>query len=98
MTRKGSHHVHFESYAASMAGQFARARRTASKLTSNVTPYIAGQLFAVAIALRSMEEPRRAGEEGGCGTRARRVSARLDHRGRQAADRGLVIDRTGPHV
>jgi len=36
-----NHNVHFESYAASMAGQFARARRTASKLTSNVAPYIA---------------------------------------------------------
>ena len=36
-----NHNVHFESYAASMAGQFARARRTAAKLTSNVTPYLA---------------------------------------------------------
>jgi tetratricopeptide (TPR) repeat protein len=36
-----NHNVHFESYAASMAGQFARARRSADKLTSNVTPYIA---------------------------------------------------------
>jgi tetratricopeptide (TPR) repeat protein len=36
-----NHNVHFESYAASMAGQFARARRAADKLTANVTPYIA---------------------------------------------------------
>ena len=36
-----NHNVHFESYAASMAGQFARAKRTADKLTANVTPYIA---------------------------------------------------------
>ena len=36
-----NHNVHFESYAASMAGQFARAKRTASKLASNVTPFIA---------------------------------------------------------
>jgi tetratricopeptide (TPR) repeat protein len=36
-----NHNVHFESFAASMAGQFARARRSADKLTANVTPYIA---------------------------------------------------------
>jgi tetratricopeptide (TPR) repeat protein len=36
-----NHNVHFESYAAGMAGQFARARRAADKLTANVTPYIA---------------------------------------------------------
>jgi len=36
-----NHNVHFESYAASMAGQFARAKRSADKLTANVTPYIA---------------------------------------------------------
>ena len=31
-----NHNVHFESYAAAMAGQFARAKRTADKLTANV--------------------------------------------------------------
>lgn len=36
-----NHNVHFESYAAAMAGQFARAKRTADKLTTNVTPFIA---------------------------------------------------------
>ena len=36
-----NHNVHFESYAAAMAGQFARAKRTADKLTANVTPVIA---------------------------------------------------------
>ena len=36
-----NHNVHFESYAAAMAGQYARARRTADKLTANVTPFIA---------------------------------------------------------
>jgi tetratricopeptide (TPR) repeat protein len=36
-----NHNVHFESYAAAMAGQFARARRTADKLSANVTPFIA---------------------------------------------------------
>jgi tetratricopeptide (TPR) repeat protein len=36
-----NHNVHFESYAASMAGQYARAKRTADKLTANVSPYIA---------------------------------------------------------
>jgi tetratricopeptide (TPR) repeat protein len=35
-----NHNVHFESYAASMAGQYARARRTADKLAANVTPYV----------------------------------------------------------
>jgi tetratricopeptide (TPR) repeat protein len=36
-----NHNVHFESYAAAMAGQYARARRTAAKLTANVSPVIA---------------------------------------------------------
>ena len=36
-----NHNVHFESYAAAMAGQFARAKRAAGKLASNVTPVIA---------------------------------------------------------
>ncbi|MEO8256059.1 MAG: hypothetical protein ABI868_01805 [Acidobacteriota bacterium] len=36
-----NHNVHFESYAASMAGQFGRAKRSADKLNANVTPYIA---------------------------------------------------------
>ena len=36
-----NHNVHFESYAAAMAGQFARAKRTANKLTANVAPVIA---------------------------------------------------------
>jgi tetratricopeptide (TPR) repeat protein len=36
-----NHNVHFESYAAAMAGQYARAKRTADKLTANVTPFIA---------------------------------------------------------
>jgi tetratricopeptide (TPR) repeat protein len=36
-----NHNVHFESYAASMAGQFARAKTSADKLTANVTPYLA---------------------------------------------------------
>jgi tetratricopeptide (TPR) repeat protein len=33
-----NHNIHFESYAASMAGQYARARRTATKLAAVVTP------------------------------------------------------------
>jgi tetratricopeptide (TPR) repeat protein len=36
-----NHNVHFESYAAAMAGQFAGGKRTAGKLTANVTPVIA---------------------------------------------------------
>jgi len=36
-----NHNVHFESYAAAMAGQYRRAKRTADKLTSNVTPFVA---------------------------------------------------------
>src|SRR6185503_15275394 len=36
-----NHNVHFESYAAAMAGQFLRARRAAGKLTANVSPVIA---------------------------------------------------------
>jgi hypothetical protein len=36
-----NHNVHFESYAAAMAGQYARAKRTAGKLTANVSPVIA---------------------------------------------------------
>jgi tetratricopeptide (TPR) repeat protein len=36
-----NHNVHFESYAASMAGQYARAKGSADKLTSNISPYIA---------------------------------------------------------
>jgi tetratricopeptide (TPR) repeat protein len=36
-----NHNVHFESYAASMAGQYARATRTADKLVANVNPYLA---------------------------------------------------------
>ena len=36
-----NHNVHFESYAANMAGQYARAKRAADKLVSNVTPFIA---------------------------------------------------------
>lgn len=36
-----NHNVHFESYAAAMAGQHARAKRTAAKLSANITPHIA---------------------------------------------------------
>jgi len=36
-----NHNLHFESYAAAMAGQFARARGLARKLTMNVSPSIA---------------------------------------------------------
>lgn len=36
-----NHNVHFESYAASMGGQYARAKRTADKLAANVAPYLA---------------------------------------------------------
>ena len=36
-----NHNVHFESYAACMAGQFARAKGTAAKLAASVAPYIA---------------------------------------------------------
>jgi tetratricopeptide (TPR) repeat protein len=36
-----NHNVHFESYAAAMAGQYRRAKRAADKLTANVTPFIA---------------------------------------------------------
>ena len=36
-----NHNVHFESYAAAMAGDYARAKRAADKLTANVTPFIA---------------------------------------------------------
>jgi tetratricopeptide (TPR) repeat protein len=36
-----NHNVHFESYAAAMAGDYARAKRAAGKLTANVTPFIA---------------------------------------------------------
>jgi tetratricopeptide (TPR) repeat protein len=35
-----NHNLHFESYAASMAGQYVRAKRTADKLVANVTPYV----------------------------------------------------------
>ncbi|PWT83018.1 MAG: hypothetical protein C5B57_07745 [Blastocatellia bacterium] len=35
-----NHNVHFESYAASMAGQYARAKRAADKLVANVTPFV----------------------------------------------------------
>jgi tetratricopeptide (TPR) repeat protein len=36
-----NHNVHFESYASAMAGQYARAKRTAEKLSANVMPVIA---------------------------------------------------------
>ena len=36
-----NHNVHFESYAAAMAGQYARAKRTADKLVANVAPAVA---------------------------------------------------------
>lgn len=36
-----NHNIHFESYAAAMAGQYARAKRTADKLTANVAPAVA---------------------------------------------------------
>ena len=36
-----NHNLHFESYAAAMAGQYARARRTADKLAANVAPAVA---------------------------------------------------------
>lgn len=36
-----NHNVHFESYAAAMAGQYARAKRAADKLTANVAPVVA---------------------------------------------------------
>jgi tetratricopeptide (TPR) repeat protein len=35
-----NHNVHFESYAASMAGRYERARAAAEKLAANVAPYI----------------------------------------------------------
>jgi tetratricopeptide (TPR) repeat protein len=35
-----NHNVHFESYAASMAGRYARAKTAAEKLAANVGPYI----------------------------------------------------------
>jgi tetratricopeptide (TPR) repeat protein len=35
-----NHNIHFESYAASMAGQYARAKRAADKLMANVTPFV----------------------------------------------------------
>jgi tetratricopeptide (TPR) repeat protein len=35
-----NHNVHFESYAASMAGRYARSRKAAEKLAANVGPYI----------------------------------------------------------
>ena len=36
-----NHNIHFESYAAAMAGQYARAVRTADHLVANVTPFLA---------------------------------------------------------
>ena len=36
-----NHNIHFESYAAAMAGQYARAARTAAKLAANVNPVVA---------------------------------------------------------
>src|SRR5437763_9182162 len=36
-----NHNVHFQSAAASMAGQYAEARRTADKLVANVSPFVA---------------------------------------------------------
>jgi tetratricopeptide (TPR) repeat protein len=36
-----NHNIHFESYAAAMAGQYARAARTAAKLSANVNPVVA---------------------------------------------------------
>jgi tetratricopeptide (TPR) repeat protein len=36
-----NHNVHFESYAAAMAGQYARAKRAADKLAANVAPAVA---------------------------------------------------------
>ena len=36
-----NHNIHFESYAAAMAGQYARAKRTADKLTASVAPAVA---------------------------------------------------------
>jgi tetratricopeptide (TPR) repeat protein len=36
-----NHNIHFESYAAAMAGQYARAVRTAAKLAANVNPVVA---------------------------------------------------------
>jgi tetratricopeptide (TPR) repeat protein len=35
-----NHNIHFESYAAAMAGQYARAKRTAEKLTASVAPAV----------------------------------------------------------
>jgi tetratricopeptide (TPR) repeat protein len=35
-----NHNIHFESYAATMAGRYERARQTADKLAANVGPYI----------------------------------------------------------
>jgi tetratricopeptide (TPR) repeat protein len=35
-----NHNIHFESYAASMAGQYARAKRTAEKLDASVRPHL----------------------------------------------------------
>ena len=35
-----NHNIHFESYAAAMAGQYARAARTAAKLSANVSPVL----------------------------------------------------------
>ena len=36
-----NHNVHFQSAAASMAGQYAEAKRAADKLVANVSPYVA---------------------------------------------------------
>jgi len=36
-----NHNIHFESYAAAMAGHYARAKRTADKLSANVMPVVA---------------------------------------------------------
>lgn len=36
-----NHNIHFESYAASMAGQYARAKRTADKVAANLGPILA---------------------------------------------------------
>jgi hypothetical protein len=68
-----NHNVHFESYAAAMAGQYARARRSADTLTANVTSYIADMPMLEAFVpqqycaapLREMGRSARAASAGG---------------------------------
>ena len=45
-----NHNVHFESYAATMAGQFGRAKRSADKLVANVMPHLSDMPMLEAFA------------------------------------------------